>query len=73
VRIDSSHIDELIRIQNFEPSIVELDDTFLTQTPQHPVDVDASKTDRVSNVLLGQREMHFFNAVARPSHSIANK
>ena len=53
VRIDSSNVDELVGIQDPEPSVVELQDTVAAQVAQHSIDVNAGQARRVADMLLG--------------------
>jgi hypothetical protein len=73
LRIDSGNIHKLVRIKDPEPPIVKFDNPFVAKATQDPIDVDSGHTGRVSDVLLGQREVHFLGAIGRPHHPVPNK
>lgn len=68
VRINPCDVDQLVRIQNSEPSIVKFEDTLFAQILKHAIDVDASETSCVPNMLLSERKAHLFTAMTRPPH-----
>jgi hypothetical protein len=73
VRVDPCDISEPVRIDDAKTPIVELDDLSLSQIAKHAIDVYVGEACGIPDVLLCQREMHFFDALARPSHAIANE
>ncbi len=73
VRVDSGDVDELVRVHDSKTSIVEFDNFFLAQISKHPIDMNIGETGGIPDVLLGQRQMHFFDVMTRPSDSIADE
>ena len=72
-RVNSGDIGKFVGIHNFKRSIVEFDNSFLTQISKDSINVDIAEAGRVTDVLLRQRQMHFFDAMVRPSHPEADK
>lgn len=71
--IKTCYVDEFVRIEDSEPSIVEFQDSIPSQIPQHPIDMDEGQTRCISDIFLGQRKMHFLNMTARPLRAVADE
>lgn len=71
--INAGDVDQFIGIEDAEPSIVELDDAFVTKAGKDTIDVHAREPSGVGNVFLRQRQTHFVGTVARPLQAVADE
>src|SRR3546814_8442267 len=64
--VDAGYTDKTIRIENAQPAMMKLNDAFLAQRAQNAVHMDERKCCRITDMLLGERQIHLLDAVAWP-------
>lgn len=71
--VDPRDVDQLVGIENSEPPIVEFHDSILPQVAQYSVHVNEGQARRVSDVLLGQGQVHLLDPAPRPLRTVADE
>src|SRR3546814_19526977 len=56
--VDAGYTDKTIRIENAQPAMMKLNDAFLAQRAQNAVHMDARKSRSITDMLLGERQLH---------------
>ena len=64
--IDAGYTDQTIRIEDAQPAPIKLNDAFLAQRAQNAVNMDICKSRGITDMLLGERQIHLLDAVAWP-------
>lgn len=52
LRVNPRNVDQFVRIEDPESSIMELNNTILSQISQHTVDMDGGQARRISDIFL---------------------
>src|SRR3546814_5657435 len=71
--VDAGYTDKTIRIENAQPAMMKLNDAFLAQRAQNAVHMDERKSRRITDMLLGERQIHLLDAVAWPLRPAAHE
>src|SRR3546814_3742584 len=70
---DAGYTDKTIRIENAQPAMMKLNDAFLAQRAQNAVHMDDRQSRRITDMLLGERQIHLLDAVAWPLRPAAHE
>src|SRR3546814_16950327 len=70
--VDAGYTDKTIRIENAQPAMMKLNDAFLAQRAQNAVHMDERKSRRITDMLLGERQIHLLDAVDWPFRPAAH-